>query len=209
MITAPEEVQHQLKGLTTYRLVIACSRLRGDRSSDPVVANAKVALSSLAHRIQSLEHEIADLKARILVLVERTAPELLGRFGVGPDTAAALLVAAGDNPERLHSEAAFAHLCGVSPIPASSGKTTGHFRLDSGGDRQANSALWRIVIVRIAHDPRITAYYQRRVKEGVLEARCDPHLEALRRPRALSLLASQLKIAVVGLTHSLTVVPRD
>jgi transposase len=129
VITAPDELQHRLKGLTTYRLINACSRLRADRSSDPVVANAKVALSSLAHRILSLEREIADLEARILVLVEQTAPELLARFGVGLDTAAALLVAAGDNPERLHSEAAFAHLCGVSPIPASSGKTNGHVQI--------------------------------------------------------------------------------
>jgi transposase len=166
VITAPEELQHRLKGLTTSRLVIAASRLRGDRSSDPVVAGAKVALSALAHRIQSLDLEIADLEARIFVLVEQTAPELLGRFDVGPDTAASLLVAAGDNPERLHSEAAFAHLCGVSPIPASSGKTNGHVRLDSGGNRQANSALWRIVIVRIAHDPRTTAYFERKMKEG-------------------------------------------
>ena len=166
VITAPEELRGRLKGLTTYRLVMACSRLRADRSSDPVVVAAKVALSSLAHRISSLERELADLEERILVLVERTAPELLERFGVGPDTAASLLVTAGDNPERLHSEAAFAHLCGVSPIPASSGKTSGHVRLDSGGDRQANSALWRIVIVRIAHDPRTIAYFERKVKEG-------------------------------------------
>jgi transposase len=166
VITAPEELQHRLKGLTSYRLIVACSGLRGDRSNDPVFAAAKVALSSLSHRIQSLEREIADLEERIFVLVEQTAPELLGRFGVGPDTAAALLVAAGDNPERLHSEAAFAHLCGVSPIPASSGKTNGHVRLDSAGDRQANSALWRVVMVRIAHDPRTTAYFDRKVKAG-------------------------------------------
>ena len=157
VVAAPDEMRQRLKGLTSNRLINARARLRADRSSDPVVANAKVALSLLAHRIQSLEREIADLDDRILVLVEQTAPELLNRFGVGPDTAAALLVTAGDNPERLHSEAAFAHRCGVSPIAASSGKTSGHVRLDSGGDRQANSALWRIVMVRIAHDPRTTA----------------------------------------------------
>ncbi len=84
---------------------------------------------------------------------------------MGPDTAAALLVSAGDNPERLHSEAAWAHLCGVAPIPASSGKSNRH-RLDRGGDRQANSALWRIVMVRIAHDPETTAYFEHKVKEG-------------------------------------------
>jgi transposase len=112
-----------------------------------------------------LEREIADLDELLAPLLAATAPELLGLFGVGPDTAAALLVAAGDNPERLHSEAAWAHLCGVSPLQASSGKVTRH-RLDRGGDRQANSALWRIAMVRIAHDPETTAYFERRVKEG-------------------------------------------
>ena len=89
----------------------------------------------------------------------------MARFGVGPDTAAALLVSAGDNPERPDSKAAWAHLCGVAPIQASSGKVT-RYRLDRGGDRQANSALWRIVMVRIAHDPDTTAYFERKVKEG-------------------------------------------
>ena len=93
-------------------------------------------------------------------------PTMSRRFGVGPDTAASLLVAAGDNPERLHSEAAWAHLCGVSPVPANSGKSTGHLRRHTGGDRQANSALWRIALVRIAHDPETTSYFERRVKEG-------------------------------------------
>ncbi len=91
---------------------------------------------------------------------------MLGLFGVGPDTAASLLVAAGDNPERLHSEAAWAHLCGVSPVPADSGRNAGHLRRHTGGDRQANSALWRIAMVRIAHDPETTAYFDRRVKDG-------------------------------------------
>ena len=129
------------------------------------MAAHKAALCSLARRIQGLEEELAELDGRIAVLVESAAPELLARFGVGPDTAAALLVSAGDNPERLHSEAAWAHLCGVAPIPASSGKSNRH-RLDRGGDRQANSALWRIVMVRIAHDPDTTAYFERKVKEG-------------------------------------------
>jgi hypothetical protein len=112
-----------------------------------------------------LEREIDDLDELLAPLLAVTAPDLLALFGVGPDTAAALLVAAGDNPERLHSEAAWAHLCGVSPLQASSGKVTRH-RLDRGGDRQANSALWRIAMVRIAHDPETTAYFERRVKEG-------------------------------------------
>jgi transposase len=130
------------------------------------MAAHKASLCSLARRIQGLEDEIAELDQRIEKLLARAAPDLLSRFGVGPDTAAALLVSAGDNPERLHSEAAWAHLCGAAPIPASSGKSTGRYRLDRGGDRQANSALWRIVMVRIAHDPETTAYFERKVKEG-------------------------------------------
>ena len=97
--------------------------------------------------------------------VEAHAPNLLNIYGVGIDTAATLLVTAGDNPERLRSEAAWAHLCGASPLQASSGKVTRH-RLNRGGDRQANRALWTIVITRLASDPETQAYMERRVKEG-------------------------------------------
>ena len=140
--------------------------MRPDRSLDPVTAATKSSLSSLAKRIRFLDTELASLDEQITSLVAAAAPELLALFGLGPDTAAALLVAAGDNPERLHSEAAWARLCGVAPKPADSGKVKGHRRLDAGGDRQANAALWRIVIVRIAHDPETRAYFERRVKEG-------------------------------------------
>jgi len=101
----------------------------------------------------------------ITPLLETTAPELLKIYGVGIDTAAALLVTAGDNPDRLRSEAAWAHLCGVSPLQASSGKVSRH-RLNRGGDRQANRALWHIVITRLASDPDTQAYMERRMKEG-------------------------------------------
>ncbi len=131
-----------------------------------MTAATKASLSSLAHRIQALDDELVELNEKIESLLIATAPDLLGLFGVGPDTAAALLVAAGDNPERLHSEAAWAHLCGVSPVPADSGKNAGHLRRHDGGDRQANSALWRIAMVRIAHDPETTHYFDRRVKDG-------------------------------------------
>jgi transposase len=130
-----------------------------------VTSATKASLSSLAHRIDSLDREIVELEALLAPLVKATAPELLALLGVGIDTAAALLVAAGDNAQRLHSESAWAHLCGVAPIQASSGKVTRH-RLDRGGDRQANNALWRIVIVRLAHDPDTRAYMERRLKEG-------------------------------------------
>ncbi len=165
VITAPDQLRYRLKSLTVFALVDEAARLRPSRGGDPVMAAHKASLSSLAHRIQSLEDELVELDQRIEALLVVTAPELMARFGVGPDTAAALLVSAGDNPERLHSEAAWAHLCGVAPIRASSGKVT-RYRLDRGGDRQANSALWRIVMVRIAHDPDTTAYFARKVKEG-------------------------------------------
>jgi transposase len=162
--TAPDQLHSRLKGLSVTALVAESAQLRPTRSTDPVTAATKASLSSLAHRIKSLDAEIAELDEKIEPLIAAAAPDLLALFGVGPDTAAALLVAAGDNPERL--EAAWAHLCGVSPIPAGSGKTSGHLRHHQGGNRQANSALWRIVMVRIAHDPETTHYFERRVKEG-------------------------------------------
>ena len=165
--TAPDQLRCRLKGLSVPALVAEGSRLRPTRSPDPVTAATKASLSSLAHRISALDDELAALDERIEALLEATVPDLLALFGVGPDTAAALVMAAGDNPERLHSEAAWAHLCGVSPIPTGSGKKGGKFRAHQGGDRQANSALWRIVMVRIAHDPRTQVYFERRVKEGM------------------------------------------
>jgi len=165
VITAPDQLRCRLRGLSVITLVNEAARLRPSRSGDAVMAAHKAALCSLARRIQGLDDELVELDRRIEVLVASVAPELLARFGVGPDTAAALLVSAGDNPERLHSEAAWAHLCGVAPIPASSGRSNRH-RLDRGGDRHANSALWRIVMVRIAHDPDTSAYFERKVKEG-------------------------------------------
>ena len=97
------------------------------------------------------------------------APGLLAVYGAGPRTAALLLIAAGDHPERLRSEAAWAHLCGAAPIPASSGKVTRH-RHDPGGDRQANHALWRIVFTRLGSDPATRAYAERRTAEGKSKA---------------------------------------
>ena len=115
--------------------------------------------------MQSLEAECKRLDALLESLVSATAPELVASYGVGTDTAGALLVSAGDNPQRLHSEAAFAHLCGVAPIDASSGLTL-RKRLNRGGDRSANHALWRIVMVRMVFDARTRAYVARRTAEG-------------------------------------------
>jgi transposase len=123
-------------------------------------------MRGLARRIQSLNTEIKGLDAMLTGLVADTAPSLVGLFGVGTDTAASLLVTAGDNPDRLHSERSWAHLCGVSPLPAGSGKTSGRHRLNRGGDRQANAALYRIVLTRMSGDPETKAYVARRRDEG-------------------------------------------
>ena len=112
-----------------------------------------------------IDADCAHLHGELTHLVRATAPSLLELPGVGIHTAALLLVAAGDNAERISSEAAFAHLCGVAPIHASSGKTVRH-RLNRGGNRQANHALWRIVFTRMGSDPRTRAYVERRLAEG-------------------------------------------
>jgi transposase len=110
--------------------------------------------------------EIAELDRELDVLVAKAAPGLVGMMGIGTDVAGALLVAAGDNPDRLGNEAAFARLCGAAPLPASSGKTNRH-RLSRSGDRIANNALWRIVLVRMRYDERTRTYVERRTKEGL------------------------------------------
>ena len=119
----------------------------------------------LGRRVVALDAEKEHIDNLLARLVEKTAPALLGLYGVGVDTAATLLVTAGDNPERIRSEAPWAYLCGVAPIPASSGKLT-RLRLDRGGDRQANAALWVIVITPMSADKRTRAYVERRLAEG-------------------------------------------
>jgi hypothetical protein len=179
--TAPDPLRAQLRHLDGAALLAACARLRPARGpapqmspfakrkprpgvlADPTAA-AKRALGTLARRIEVLDTEVADLDDDLEPLITATAPTLLGLFGVGLDVAGQLLVTAGDNPERLHGEAAFAHLCGVAPIPASSGKTTRH-RLNRGGDRHANHALWRIAMGRLRYDPATQAYRDRRAAE--------------------------------------------
>ena len=143
----------------------------GRRPIDPgakrdIVSLTKFSLRMLARRAITLEEEIAEIDAILKPLVKETAPELVATLGIGTDAASALLVAAGDNPERLRNEAAFAHLCGASPLDASSGKNQRH-RLNRSGDRQANSALWHIVLTRMVYDPRTTEYIDRRRTEGL------------------------------------------
>ena len=125
----------------------------------------RISLKSLARRYLELHDEIADLDVMIRAIVEELAPDLVARNSIGHNSAAQLLLTAGDNPERLKSEASFAALCGVSPVPASSGKTIRH-RLNRGGDRAANSALHIIAIGRLRTDEKTRAYVARRLAEG-------------------------------------------
>ena len=163
--TAPEPIRAELRNLNVYRLLERASAYRPGVKRD-VVSLTKFTLRMLAHRAIALEEEIEEIDAILKPLVVETAPRLVATLGIGTDAASALLVTAGDNPERLRDEAAFAHLCGVAPIEASSGKQERH-RLNRSGDRQANSALWHIVITRMVYDPRTAEYIDRRTKEGL------------------------------------------
>ena len=164
VVTAPEPLKHQLRGKNLKARVKVCARWRPGEAQT-TTAYAKKALRHLARRYQTLEVEITQLKVEIRHLCAEANPALLGPLGVGPDTAAALLVAAGDNPGRMKSETSFAALCGSSPVQASSGQTVRH-RLNRGGNRQANNALWRIATTRIHNDARTQAYVAKREAEG-------------------------------------------
>ena len=167
IITAPDDLRERLRALPVKTLIANCAGLRPDRADAASPATAvTIALRSLARRHQSLTVEIADLDELLDTLVAAINPALIAANGVGTDVAGQLLVTAGQNNDRLTSEAAFAMLCGAAPIPASSGRTNRH-RLNRGGDRQANKALYRVVICRLRWDPRTHAYMQRRTKEGL------------------------------------------
>ena len=175
------------------------------RPADPTTAAGatRFALRELARRVQNLEAECTRLDDLLESPVSATAPKLVASYGVGTDTAGALLVSAGDNPERLRSEAAFAHLCGVAPIDASSGLTT-RKRLNRGGDRSANHALWRIVG---AHGSRCTYPCLRRAahRGGSLQARDHPLAQTLHRPRALPLPpSSTASLTSIGASEPIT-----
>ncbi|WP_242608577.1 IS110 family RNA-guided transposase [Actinomadura formosensis] len=164
LVTAPDRLRDQFRGVTKDVLIERCSRLRpGDDGLD---SSIKRALRQLARRCKSLTEEIVEVDEEIDRLVRRRAPQLLKLNGVGIGVAATLLVAAGDNPHRLRSEAGFAHMAGAAPLPTGSGLTSGRHRLNRGGNRQANNALWTITLVRLRTDERTKAYAQRRTAEG-------------------------------------------
>ena len=167
IVAAPQELRDELDAQPKAGLVDYCAGLVVDdeRIADPVHAT-RAALRAIAQRVQHLDAEVAQADKRLRPVVAKTAPTLSALMGVGPEVAGQLLATAGDNPDRLRSEAALAHLCGVAPIPASSGRKDRH-RLNRGGDRAANSALYTIVLCRLRHDPRTQAYVDRRTKQGL------------------------------------------
>ena len=164
---APEPIRSRFKDRYKTGLVTEAAKMRPRKGSDPVAFTTNTVIRDLARRITALNAEMKQIDRTLTALLELTAPSLLALYGLGPDTAASLLVTAGDNPERLHTERAWAHLCGVTPIPAGSGKTSGRFRLNRGGDRQANAALYRIVFTRMSSHPETRAYVARRRTEGL------------------------------------------
>jgi transposase len=176
MIGSPTPLRDELVHLSKRTLVKRCASLKpeteelGELCGQPErlhLAAAKRTLRDLAQRWLTLDTEVKALDRQITALVEKTAPTLVELFGVGIELAGQFLVTAGDNPERIRNEAAFAKLCGVAPQPASSGRTTGRHRLSRSGDRAANSALYIITIVRMRHHEPTRAYFARRTAEGL------------------------------------------
>ena len=167
LVTAPAVLREQLDTRRTLEgKASVCARLRPDpnRLADPAQA-AKAALRSLGRRVAQLGAEAGELGRRLDRLVATAAPTTLSRLGCGTHHTATLLVAAGENIDRLSSEASFAHLCAAAPVPASSGRTQRH-RLNFAGNRSANRALHMIVIVRLRYCERTRSYMERRLAEG-------------------------------------------
>ena len=165
IVTGPDDLRARFAAHATADLVTDLASLR-PRPGAVVGYHTRIALRELGRRAEFPGSQIISLDGLIVPLVTGHAPGLLALHGVGSDTAALLLIAAGDHPERLRSEAAWAHLCATAPIPASSGKTIRH-RLNPAGDRQANHALWRIVITRMSSCPPTRAHAGRRTAEGL------------------------------------------
>jgi transposase len=165
IVTGPDDLRARFARHTADDLVAELASLR-PRPGSMIRYHTLLSLRELGRRAAFPDGQLQRLDALIVPLVTARAPGLLALYGVGHDTAAKLLIAAGDHPGRLRSEAAWAHLCATAPIPASSGKVTRH-RLNPGGDRQANHALYRIVITRMSSHPATRAYVARRSKEGL------------------------------------------
>ncbi len=165
IVTAPEGTRNELRGLTALKRAKTAAKWRPGPGHDPATVTRR-AIRILARRWLDLTEEINTHNKDLDVMVQIAAPNLIAEQGVSRDVAAKLLIAAGDNAERIRTEAGFAALCGVNPVKASSGKTSRH-RLNRYGDRQANNALWIIAMVRLSRDPETRAYRDRRKTEGL------------------------------------------
>ena len=169
LVTAPEDLRSRLRPMTRGELLATCAAFRIKPDDDSLQAMTRLALRELAQRVMHLDQQLALVTKRLHRITTDLAPKLTAIKGVGPEVASTLLMTAGDNPHRMRSESAFAALCGSNPIPASSGKTHRH-RLNRAGDRHANAALWRIVIVRLSCDPRTREYLAKRQADGKSKA---------------------------------------
>ena len=167
VITGPDEIRARFKDRAKAGMVSEAARMRPRKGNDPVTYTTYVVIRGLARRIQDLNDEMRSIDGALKELIDTTAPSLIECHGIGTDTAATLLVTAGDNPDRLHTERSWAHLCGVTPVSTGSGKTSGRVRLNHGGDRQANAALYRIVLTRMSSDAETRNYVRRRRAEGL------------------------------------------
>ncbi|MPY85942.1 MAG: transposase [Actinophytocola sp.] len=165
LVTADDGLRAKLRGASRTETIATCAAFRVRADDDSVAAMTRLALRELAQRVRHLDEQLDRCAQRIARITATLAPKLLELKGIGPDVASTLLITAGDNPDRMHHEKSFASLCGTSPLQASSGKTTRH-RLNRGGDRQANAALWRVAIVRMGTDQRTRDYVARRLAEG-------------------------------------------
>lgn len=166
VLTAPEELRAKLRGRKNRDLITTCAAFRVRAEDDSLNSILRLSMRELAQRILLLEEQNRTVRDRMRRITTELAPELVAKTGVGPDTATTLLITAGDNPGRLGHEKSFAALVGASPIPVNSGQIQGRVRLNRGGDRDANSALWRIAIVRLATDPETRDYLAKRQAEG-------------------------------------------
>ena len=165
VLTAPDAIREELRSLPARQRCERASKWRPSNDLDPT-STTKRAIRTLARRWLALGEEITMHDRDLTRLTQLAAPSILAEHGAGPDVTAKLLIAAGDNPHRLRTEASFAALCGTSPVQASSGKTQRH-RLNRGGDRQANNALWTVARHRMRTDPETIDYVERRRKEGL------------------------------------------
>ena len=165
-MTAPDELRARLRDLARSELLRTCAAFRVAADDDSLTGIIRLTLRELAGRVAFLDNQIKHAVVRLKRITEQFAPDPVAMFGVGPDTASTLLLTAGDNPDRLRSERSFASLTGSCPVPATSGLIKKRHRLNRGGDRQANAALWRIAMVRLSSDPTTHAYSQRRQAEG-------------------------------------------